>query len=592
MATAKNTWILRMISATLAIAMLCSAAYAKVIYVDDDAGGSNDGTSWTNAYVHLQDALAEALGWERPLEIRVAQGHYQPDQGANRKPGDTSATFELLNNVSLRGGFAGGLEPNPNAQDARVYETILSGDLAGNDGPDFAHYEDNAQAVITSISNDQTALLEGFTVTGGFGWSGAGLNCYDSSPVIDSCTFKANIAVGMEAGHGGAASFLGGAPLLSRCMFTGNYAQNQGGAIRSEKGANLTIRACTFTANWANEGGGVYIDSGTSMTLAHCLLTGNQARYVGGALLARWDSSPRLSNCTLADNRAPQGPAISSGQTLLWNCIVWNQEPTKLPFHVLGDGPIAGYSCIQGGWPGPGTLDTDPLFVAPGYWDANDTLDDPNDDFFVDGDYHLQSQIGRWDPNSKSWAADEADSRCIDAGDPNSQVGDEPFPNGGIINMGAYGGTAQASKSATGDALCGTSTYAFVPELSTIIQTGGFAGVHWTYRLEGWFQLTVNCRTGVASFSYVQADATDASSAHVRTLDPDKTFNMTDLVGTVSPDGTMSFLGKTADESKVVMTLAFKGSSVRLVGETTPPPGSADFFLFSIDAVAQLSDDI
>jgi L-ascorbate metabolism protein UlaG (beta-lactamase superfamily) len=65
----------------------------------------------------------------------------------------------------------------------------------------------------------------------------------------------------------------------------------------------------------------------------------------------------------------------------------------------------------------------------------------------VDGDYHLKSQAGRWDPASQSWVKDDVTSPCIDAGDPNSPVGQEPEPNGGRINMGAYGGTKEASKS-------------------------------------------------------------------------------------------------------------------------------------------------
>jgi len=62
-------------------------------------------------------------------------------------------------------------------------------------------------------------------------------------------------------------------------------------------------------------------------------------------------------------------------------------------------------------------------------------------------DYHLKSQTGRWVPNSQSWVQDDVTSPCIDAGDPNSSISDEPEPNGGIINMGAYGGTPEASKS-------------------------------------------------------------------------------------------------------------------------------------------------
>jgi hypothetical protein len=95
---------------------------------------------------------------------------------------------------------------------------------------------------------------------------------------------------------------------------------------------------------------------------------------------------------------------------------------------------------------GPGNIDADPCFADQGYWDPNSILSDPNDDFWVDGDYHLKSQAGRWDPNGRTWVKDVVTSPCIDAGDPNSPVGLEPFPNGGRTNMGVYGGTVEAGE--------------------------------------------------------------------------------------------------------------------------------------------------
>jgi hypothetical protein len=63
------------------------------------------------------------------------------------------------------------------------------------------------------------------------------------------------------------------------------------------------------------------------------------------------------------------------------------------------------------------------------------------------GDYHLQSQGGRWDGQTGQWVSDGATSPCIDAGDPAVPAAREPAPNGGIVNLGAYGGTAEASMS-------------------------------------------------------------------------------------------------------------------------------------------------
>ena len=64
-----------------------SAAVGKIIYVDADAIGLNNGSSWTNAYNYLQDALTDANSSPKPVEIRAAQGTYKPDMGLNQTPG-------------------------------------------------------------------------------------------------------------------------------------------------------------------------------------------------------------------------------------------------------------------------------------------------------------------------------------------------------------------------------------------------------------------------------------------------------------------------------------------------------------------------
>jgi len=65
----------------------------------------------------------------------------------------------------------------------------------------------------------------------------------------------------------------------------------------------------------------------------------------------------------------------------------------------------------------------------------------------ANGDYHLRSERGRYWPEHDVWVLDEVTSPCIDGGDPNDDYSDERMPNGGRINMGAFGGTAYASMS-------------------------------------------------------------------------------------------------------------------------------------------------
>jgi hypothetical protein len=142
---------------------------------------------------------------------------------------------------------------------------------------------------------------------------------------------------------------------------------------------------------------------------------------------------------------------LQNSPVLANNSILWGNTPTQIV--VTGTGvPSIRYSCIAGGWPGSGNIDVNPLFVRTGGWvsglnpDLVVTPDHPNAAWGT-GDYHLQSQAGRWDASLSYWVQDAATSPCIDAGDPASQVGDEPVPNGGIIDMGAYGGTAEAGRS-------------------------------------------------------------------------------------------------------------------------------------------------
>ena len=202
----------------LLMATLCNDAVGKTIYVDDDVAGANNGSSWENAYFYLQDALADANSAEKPIEIRVAQGIYMPDQGAIQTPGDREATFRLISGVALKGGYAGLVEPDPNARDVELYETILSGDLNGDDVQlddveidDFSDFLDeptwseNSYQVFTGGGTDDSAVLDGFTITAGNAngptvpeddrykfKSGAGMYNVSGSPTVANCTFTGN----------------------------------------------------------------------------------------------------------------------------------------------------------------------------------------------------------------------------------------------------------------------------------------------------------------------------------------------------------------------------------------------------------------
>ena len=480
---------------------------AQVIYVDAGATGANDGTSWVDAYKYLQDALADANSVEKPAEVRVAQGIYRPDR-ASAEPngtGDREATFGLINGVTLKGGYAGSDEPDPDGRHIALYETVLSGDLRHNDVEvgdpwdlwDQPSRAENSYHVVTASGTNPTAVLEGFTIAAGNAdgegddqnqWGGGACNV-NGSPLVANCAFTENTAF-----LGGGIFTNSGRLTLNRCKFTRNFSYLVGGGTYSVYGCPTVVN-CVYEANWAFDmGGGIFNGSGSlrlancsfvanltvgvggaihnhssGTRLTYCVFSGNSAHYGGGGMYNE-KSDSTLVNCTFSGNIAhgdtsvvgpvpivPHGGSIFSdeGDAMLSNCVLWGNEPEEI--YVSGGTALVSYSDVGGDWPGEGNIDVDPCFVDPGHWE--DPCDTPLlhvDNVWVDGDYHLKSEGGRWDPAAADWIQDDVTSPCIDAGDMSSFLGFEPFANGGVINMGAYGGTAEASKSYFGEPVCET----------------------------------------------------------------------------------------------------------------------------------------
>jgi len=193
-------------------------------------------------------------------------------------------------------------------------------------------------------------------------------------------------------------------------------------------GGSAEIMDCRVVTN---KGAGIELFDEAQPFIHHCLVADN-----GGAGIAMppktegrklLHSSPNVVNCTIIENGQE---AIVDGRPIIANSILCYNVTNSDAAQISSDLASVTYSDVQGGWPGEGNIDTDPLFADPD-----------------NGDYHLKSQAGRWDSISQSLIVDDVTSPCIDAGDRSTPVGLEPPPNGGIINMGAYGGTLEASKS-------------------------------------------------------------------------------------------------------------------------------------------------
>jgi predicted outer membrane repeat protein len=281
-----------------------------VLYVDKRATGDNDGWSWNDAFIKLQDALAVAAGYSQVREVRVAQGTYTP---AEPFSGDREATFEIVSGVDVRGGYAGLGAADPDAHDVERYETILSGDINGDDGPDFANNTENSYNVVSSWEVDETALLDGFTISDGNGGVGGGMFNVHGSPTVVNCTFEKNFAWGGAAMYNSYSS-----PTLVNCTFIGNRSETVGAVFSPSYGSQLTITSCMFidnsTTGGHGEGGAIFRGS---PTLTDCTFISNSA-HSGGALNCM---SGTISRCAFFGNSATFGGALYGGSPSVDNCV-------------------------------------------------------------------------------------------------------------------------------------------------------------------------------------------------------------------------------------------------------------------------------
>lgn len=300
-------------------------------YVNVRATGTGTGADWANAFPSLQTALQQAKPGD---EIWVAAGTYLPDQ-----PGQPLTAFELKSGVALYGGFSG-TETQREQRDPVRLQTILSGDLNGDDGINWANTSDNSRHVVRATGIEATAVLDGFTITGGSALgagpldnAGGGLLLQDANVWLLRCRIEVN-----HAQQGGGLYVSGGSVSIDDCVVRGNAAEGNGGGWASAKGlaeSRITLRDCVILGNTAGRssagnGGGGYVDEGNLAELWHCSFNANRAlspsnvRPAGGGLAVNGDEV-KLIGCLFANNDAGAGTGGGLSSTglggLALNCV-------------------------------------------------------------------------------------------------------------------------------------------------------------------------------------------------------------------------------------------------------------------------------
>ncbi|MCO5229711.1 MAG: T9SS type A sorting domain-containing protein [Chitinophagales bacterium] len=303
------------------------------LYVDASATGANNGTSWTDAFNSLQDALrfgCSQSGTGR--EVYVAQGTYLPDQGQGISLDDRNASFTLHDNDKVYGGFPTGGSLF-SERDPAAYPSILSGNIG------LTNFEtDNSYHVVTIAGNK--SVLDGFTIKEGY----ANANASDGGGAIKNVQVVIHDTLQYSTSS------------IQNCKFIDNFGNN-GGAIYTAPSAstynsNMDVINSSFENNTSNTNGGAIFLNNNLLRLysLNCLFDNNTAQTKGGALHISSSNNAKVINNTFVYNDAlVGGGAISNAGFISLNnsILFFNTDPNSAQIANTGTFHVD-FSNIQG----------------------------------------------------------------------------------------------------------------------------------------------------------------------------------------------------------------------------------------------------
>ena len=395
----------------------CVDASSTIWYVNVSNTSPSDGTSWTTAFLDIQDALDVANSGD---QIWIAQGVYYPsDTAGSSNPRE--AAYRLIAGVSMYGGFVGG-ETDLEESMPKINQVFLSGDL--NDD-DYSGGDNSENAYHVLVANQ----LEGI------------------APLIDGIYVQQGNANGAAPNHGGGGikimnydPWSSAYPEIYRTTFIRNSATNGGAVAVSGTNAGVSLTRCVIANNQAeNEGGG--IRNGGTLIVDNCLIVANKSNGQGGAVYSNQNSCSIIGS-TIVQNTAERngGISVESGDLHGVNTIVWgNTDSVGANAQIyLSETAIwsGSYNCIQ--------------FIGDSIGGSNNIQNNPRffDEFGDDG------IPGSGDENFRLFQL----SPCIDAGDNTAvnveldligttrilddpyvpDAGHNPLELPGVVDMGAY----------------------------------------------------------------------------------------------------------------------------------------------------------
>jgi hypothetical protein len=293
--------------ATVASLMTAFDLSAQVTYVKKNATGSNNGSSWQDAYTDLSLALANTSTGQ----LWVAKGTYLP--GGNNP--DENDLFAIMSSIALYGGFDG-TETSLSQRNPSQNPTILSGDLAGDNAP-------NSYDSLLSLDNTihvvyVDSLLASPVVIDGFGIAHGATNNSDLEP-------------GFMWRGGGIYAL---SPVNVRnCLFTGNYARSGGSVFLAPTCAGSTVRNCIFRNNaTAFQSAGIFAEAVAGLTIKQCEFNENKTQR--GALYPLRCSNVLVDSCSFSGNVNAGG---FGGAMFVWNCVDFTLSNSYFGFNIAAN---------------------------------------------------------------------------------------------------------------------------------------------------------------------------------------------------------------------------------------------------------------
>ena len=387
-----------------------------IIYVKETASGSKNGSDWDNATSNLR----KAIGITGVEQVWVATGMYPANN------------IQMKNNVEIYGGFDPGngivdltdnrILPNP---DANVQGSTINGQTFGR--------------IVANDNNgvNTTAVLDGFTLTGGNSSTGGGIYNNGASPTLSNLWIKGNtvsndgagmfnnnsaspvmtnITLSVNSARYGAGIFNrnNSSPVMTNVTIKANTSTEDGGGMYNDDAASPVMTNVSITGNTAKNGAGMYNRTNSSPVLTNVLIANNTATTNGAAIRNEAASSPTLTNVTIAGNTGSTTLYATNGSTSLSNSIVLG---------TVSGSYVPQYSLIEGNTDfSNGNIDATEITVS-------DIFTDP-----ANGDYTLKNGVVAVDAGNNALFT-ALDENTLDlAGNP--RVYD--YANDGVIDLGAY----------------------------------------------------------------------------------------------------------------------------------------------------------